>query len=57
MMIIRKSEAKTPAGISFKFKITCQIIIALIGIFILTYYVNSSELKKFVFSFFQKFNN
>ena len=39
MMIIKKLEVKNSAGISFKFKITCQIIIALIGIFILTYYV------------------
>ena len=49
----KKIRSKNSAGISFKFKITCQIIIALIGIFILTYYVNSSELKNLYFPFFK----
>ena len=48
-----KIKSKNSAGISFKFKISSQIIIALIGVFILTYYVNSSELKNLYFPFFK----
>ena len=36
----KKIKSENSAGISFKFKIISQIIIALIGIFILKYYVN-----------------
>ena len=49
----KKIKSKNSAGISFKFKITSQIIIALIGIFILTYYVNSPEIKNLYFPFFK----
>jgi len=49
----KKIKSKNSAGISFKFKISSQIIIALIGVFILTYYVNSSELKNLYFPFFK----
>ena len=49
----KKIKSKNSAGISFKFKISSQIIIALIGVFILTYYINSSELKNLYFPFFK----
>ena len=49
----KKIKSKNSAGISFKFKISSQIIIALIGVFILTYYVNSPELKNLYFPFFK----
>ena len=49
----KKIKSKNSAGISFKFKIISQIIIALIGIFILTYYVNSPEIKNLYFPFFK----
>ena len=49
----KKIKNKNSAGTSFKFKISSQIIIALIGVFILTYYVNSPELKNLYFPFFK----
>ena len=49
----KKIKSKNSTGISFKFKISFQIIIALIGVFILTYYVNSPELKNLYFPFFK----
>ncbi len=49
----KKIKSENSAGISFKFKIISQIIIALIGIFILTYYVNSPEIKNLYFPFFK----
>ena len=49
----KKIKSNNSAGTSFKFKISSQIIIALIGVFILTYYVNSPELKNLYFPFFK----
>ncbi len=49
----KKIKSKNSSGISFKFKIFSQIIIASIGIIILTYYVDSPELKNLYFPFFK----
>jgi len=49
----KKIKSKNSSGISFKFKIFSQIIIALIGVLILTYYVDSPELKNLYFPFFK----
>ena len=42
----KKIKSGSSGGVSFKFKIISQIIIALIGIYILTYYVNSAEERR-----------
>ncbi len=47
----KKIKSGRSGGVSFRFKIISQIIIALIGIYILTYYVNSVELKIYIFHF------
>ena len=49
----KKIISKNSAGISFKFKMISQIIIALIGIIILTKFVHTPELKKLYFPFFK----
>ena len=49
----KKIESGSSGGATFRFKLISQIIIALIGIFILTYYVNSAELKNLYFPFFK----
>ena len=49
----KKIKSGNSGGATFKFKLISQIIIALIGIFILTYYVNSAELKNLYFPFFK----
>ena len=49
----KKIKSKNSIGISFKFKIFSQIIIALLGVLILTYYVDSPELKNLYFPFFK----
>jgi len=45
----KKIKSGSSGGATFRFKLISQIIIALIGIFILTYYVNSAELKNLYF--------
>ena len=49
----KKIKQGSSAGISFKFKIFSQIIISLIGIYILTYLVQTPELKNLYFPFFK----
>ena len=49
----KKIKSGNSGGVSFKFKIISQVIIALIGIYILTYHVNSVELKNLYFPFFK----
>ncbi len=49
----RKIKSGNSGGVSFRFKIVSQILIALIGIYILTYHVNSPELKNLYFPFFK----
>ena len=49
----KKIKSGSSGGATFRFKLISQIIIALIGIFILTYYVNSAELKNLYFPFFK----
>ena len=49
----KKIKIGNSGGVSFKFKLISQIIIALIGIYILTYHANSSELKNLYFPFFK----
>ena len=48
----KKIKSRNSGGVSFKFKIISQIIIALIGIYILTYY-KFAELKNLYFPFFK----
>ncbi len=50
---LKKIRSKDSRGVSFKFKLISQIILSLIGIFILVYYVQSPELKNFYFPFFK----
>ncbi len=49
----RKIKFKNSSGVSFKFKIISQILIALIGISLLTYISDFSELKNLYFPFFK----
>ncbi len=49
----KKIKQGSSAGISFKFKIFSQIIISLIGIYILTYVIQTPELKNLYFPFFK----
>ena len=49
----KKVKYKNSSGISFKFKITSQIIIAFIGIFFLSYFADSPDLKNLYFPFFK----
>ena len=49
----KKIKSGSSGGVSFRFKMISQVIIALIGIYILTYYANSSELKNLYFPFFK----
>ena len=49
----KKIKTGNSGGVSFRFKLTSQIIIALIGIYILTYHTNSAELKNLYFPFFK----
>ena len=49
----KKIKSGNSGGVSFKFKLISQIIIALIGIYILTYHANSPELKNLYFPFFK----
>ncbi len=49
----KKIKYKNSSGISFKFKILSQILLALIAISILTYYSDYQELKSLYFPFFK----
>ena len=49
----KKIKSGSSGGVSFRFKIISQVIIALIGIYILTYHVSSVELKNLYFRFFK----
>ncbi len=47
----KKIKRKNSSGISFKLKIISQIVLALIGIFILTFFSDTTELKNLYFPF------
>ena len=49
----KKIKFKNSSGISFNFKITAQILIAIIGISLLSYFSDHSELKNLYFPFFK----
>ena len=49
----RKIKYKNSVGVSFKFKIISQILIATIGIFFLDYYSDFNELKNLYLPFFK----
>jgi len=49
----RKIKFKNSSGVSFKFKIIAQILIAIIGILLLNYFSDHSELKNLHFPFFK----
>ncbi len=49
----KKVKYKNSSGITFKFKLTSQILIALIGILALTYFSDSQGLKNLYFPFFK----
>ncbi len=50
---LKKIKSKSSAGISSKFKFIVQIILALIGILILTYFANPVDLKNLYVPFFK----
>ena len=50
---IKKIKNKNSDGISFKFKLITQIILALISIFILINFINSPEIKNLYIPFFK----
>ena len=49
----RKIKFKNSTGVSFRFKIISQVLIAIIGIILLTYYSDFNELKNLYFPFFK----
>ena len=49
----KKVKYKNSSGISFKFKLISQIIIALIGVLFLTYFSENQDLKNLYFPFFK----
>ena len=49
----RKIKFKNSSGISFKFKIISQIIIAIIGILMISHYSQNEELTNLYFPFFK----
>tara|TARA_B100001093_G_scaffold326088_1_gene311087 strand:+ start:260 stop:1345 length:1086 start_codon:yes stop_codon:yes gene_type:complete len=49
----KKIKFKNSSGVSFKFKIISQILIALVGILFLSFYSDYSELKNLYFPFFK----
>ena len=49
----KKIKGKNSSGISSKLKILCQILLAIIGILILTKFIDSPELKNLYFPFFK----
>ena len=48
-----KIKFKNSSGVSFKFKILVQIVIAIVGITFLSYFSDSSQLKSLYFPFFK----
>ena len=53
MMILKKLNIKIHLEFLFKFKIFLQIIIAIIGILILTNFADHSDLRNLYFPFFK----
>tara|TARA_Y100001980_G_C14553384_1_gene338616 strand:+ start:1332 stop:2417 length:1086 start_codon:yes stop_codon:yes gene_type:complete len=49
----KKVKYKNSSGLSFKFKLVSQIIIAFIGIIILTYFTDNQDIKNLYFPFFK----
>ena len=49
----KKIKYKDSSGISFKFKIISQVLIAIIGILLLSYFSDHAELKNLYFPFFK----
>ena len=49
----KKIKFKNSSGVSFKFKIISQILIAITGIYLLTYLIDYTELKNLHFPFFK----
>ena len=49
----KKVKFKNSSGISFKFKIISQILIAIVGISLLSYFSNNSDLENLYFPFFK----
>ena len=49
----RKIKYKNSSGVSFKFKLIVQILIAVVGIIFLTYFSDHSELEYLYFPFFK----
>ena len=49
----KKIKYKNSSGISFKFKITVQILIAFLGIILLSHFSESTELRNLYFPFFK----
>ena len=49
----KKIKYKDSSGISFKFKIISQVLIAIIGILLLSYFSDHTELKNLYFPFFK----
>ena len=49
----RKIKHKNSSGVSFKFKLIVQVLIAVIGIMFLTYFSDHSELEYLYFPFFK----
>ena len=49
----KKIKYKNSSGVSFKFKIISQLLIAIIGILLLSYFSDHTELKNLYFPFFK----
>ena len=49
----KKIKYKDSSGVSFKFKIISQVLIAIIGILLLSYFSDHTELKNLYFPFFK----
>ena len=49
----KKIKSNNSSGISFRFKLIFQIIIAVLGILLLTYFIDHSDLKNLYFPFFK----
>ena len=49
----KKIKYKNSSGVSFKFKIISQVLIAIIGILLLSYFSDHTELKNLYFPFFK----
>tara|TARA_B100001057_G_scaffold253963_1_gene254231 strand:- start:344 stop:1429 length:1086 start_codon:yes stop_codon:yes gene_type:complete len=49
----KKIKNSSSLGISFKFKILMQILLAFVGLFVLTYFINYDEFQSLYFPFFK----